>query len=166
VPPPYHSSTLAHPLGTPAGVGTCRIGGGDVEGGDVLAEEGLLGQAAASSRDMSILAPSDSRDGYGVEETRDAPNFLMHEHSLHQMIDSCQARPDGQHGDAGATGRDGSNVHGDTASCQLERLLPDHTSESSILGLNSRDSFGLLKRGREEGTEDPVWQRSVRRDSF
>ena len=166
MPPPYQLSTLARPLGTATGGSTFKMGGCDVEGGDVLAEEGLLGQAAASSRDMPILAPPDSRDGYGVEEARDAPTFLIHEHSLHQMIDSCQTRPDGQHQDAGADVREGPNALGDTASCQLERLLPDHAGESSFLGLNSRDSFGILKRGREEGTEDPVWQRNVRRDGF
>ena len=47
---------------------------------------------------------------------------------------------------------------------QLERLLPDHACESGFLGETSRDALGLLKRGRDEATEDSQWYRHVKRE--
>jgi len=35
---------------------------------------------------------------------------------------------------------------------------------SGFLGENSRDTFGLLKRGREDQMEDGNWQRNIKQE--
>ena len=145
-----------------------KIERSDADGADFLPVEGLLGHAAANSRDVPILAPADTNDGFGGGETRDASVMLINDNSLHLTLDSNHARSGVPNHEAGAHvhAHDVHEALTDASSCQLERLLPHHACESSLLGLNSRDSFGLLKRGREENTEEHAWQRNVKRDSF
>ena len=146
-----------------------KIERSDADGADFLPVEGLLGHAAPNSRDVPILAPADTSDGFGGGETRDASVMLINvDDSLHLTLDSNHARSGVPNHEPGAHVHvhDVREAHTDASSCQLERLLPDLACESSLLGLNSRDSFGLLKRGREENTEEHAWQRNVKRDSF
>jgi len=69
--------------------------------------EGLLGHAAASSRDMPILAPGcgDSRDGLCAEDglSRDVHCLLMHSsmvdnNSMCAMLDHSRHATQGEHG--------------------------------------------------------------------
>ena len=110
-----------------------------------LVEEGLLGQAAANSRDMPILPP-DSRDGL-CTDSRDGlytVGWDKETNSMHAMLEHSR-----------------QNTHLEpNASSLTNRLLPDQACV-----LDSRESFGTLKRGREEEIEEAFgWQRNVKRD--
>jgi hypothetical protein len=123
--------------------GEVRTSDGDAGRGFSI-EEGLLGHGPANSRDVPILAP-DSRDGLCTDSTDGLYAMSYDNSSMHAMLENSRQNVLEQN----------SSLH--------TRLLTD-TCDGSLLGCNSRDAFGMMKRGREGDDLEHVWQRSVKRD--
>ena len=117
---PRRDTLFSHPSNTQTGIAVKAEG---ASGGFLPEEYGLLGHAAASSRDVPILAPgSDSRDGFCREVSQDVHGWLMQptaceDHSsMHTMLEHSRPCILG----SAAT----SNVHNGTDCSAAARYVP------------------------------------------
>ena len=142
---------------------------GDARGDDVKRRPARKSADARTKRTLSASLRRASRNHSGVcrrHGRRGVCNTHTHTHPSQKVRRRQGRRGAGRQEAHQEAGAHVPEAFADASSSQLERLLPDQTGENSLLGLNSRDSFGILKRGREEDADELAWQRNVRREAF